>query len=148
MTRMVLASGLLAALTAGFQVQAQTNPEAGARSHAVPLIRLPNGDYTVPMSELQGSGVTGNVTLRPQGLRTLITITVFGNRARTYALRIHPGRDCNALYPASSIALRPAVPGQPSRTIVELPISSLNNYLITAQDTTERTQYQEACARL
>ncbi|MFY9780079.1 MAG: hypothetical protein WAJ85_06150 [Candidatus Baltobacteraceae bacterium] len=126
----------------------QATPQPG--HHVMHLIKLPNGDYTVPLSELQGSGTTGKVTIHPQGLKTLVTVVVAGKPQRQHTFTLHEGSDCSRLGPPNNIALAPARTGEPSQTIVSLPISNLmtNDYIITAQDATSRQQYQEACAHL
>jgi hypothetical protein len=114
------------------------------------LIRLPNGDYTVPMRELQGSGAAGTVTLRPLGEKTLVSVYVFGKRRHQHTFRLHTGRDCSATNAGTVAALPPTFDGQRSQTIVSLPISDLTSkgYVIDANDATGERQFAEACARL
>ena len=78
------------------------------------LVKLPNGDYTVPMNELLDPAWTGKVTLHPQGPKTIVTVTVFGNMVRKHALELHPGSDCQAFGAGNSIALNPAGTGRHS----------------------------------
>ena len=122
---------------------------APTKSHAVSLIKLPNGDYTVPMSTLEGSGTSGKVTLHPEGLRTLVTVTAYGPPKHLHDFHLHAARDCDVAG-ASSIPLRPAMSGQPSQTLISLPLNNIlsKNYVIDARDATERQQFKEACARL
>jgi hypothetical protein len=98
------------------------------------LIKLPNGDYTVPMRELEGSGTRGTVTLRPQGEKTLVTVYVFGNPTHRHTFRLHTGRDCTATNAGT----------------VSLPISNLTSkgYVVDANDATGQRQFAEACAQL
>jgi Cu/Zn superoxide dismutase len=123
---------------------------APAGHHAVHLVKLPNGDYTVPMSELQGSGTSGKVTLHPMGLRTLVTISVSGNSNHKHAFNLHEGKDCDVVGGSSNFPLSPAMTGQPSRTVVSLPITNLTakNYVIDAQNAMAKQQFKEACARM
>ncbi len=118
--------------------------------HVMHLVKLPNGDYSVPLSELRESGTTGEVTIHPQGMRTIFTVLVTGKTRRKHAFSLHSGSDCSISGASNTIALAPARTGQRSRTIVSLPISSLttNDYIITAQDATAKRQFEEACARL
>jgi hypothetical protein len=119
-------------------------------SAAVRLIKLPNGDYTVPMSELEGSGAIGQVTMHPQGLKTIVTVQVSGKANHRHVFSLHAGSDCTIFGAPNSIALAPAQTGQPSRTIVALPIGNLmsKDYVLAARDATARAQFQEACAHL
>jgi len=114
------------------------------------LIRLPNGDYTVPMRELQGSGAAGTVTLHPLGEKTLVSVYVFGKRKHEYTFRLHSGRDCSATNAGTVAALPPTFDGQRSQTLVSLPISDLTSkgYVIDANDATGERQFAEACAQL
>ncbi len=114
------------------------------------LIKLPNGDYTVPMRELEGSGTRGTVTLRPQGEKTLVTVYVFGNPTHRHTFRLHTGRDCTATNAGTVAALPPTFGGQRSSTIVSLPISNLTSkgYVVDANDATGQRQFAEACAQL
>jgi uncharacterized protein involved in propanediol utilization len=44
--------------------------------------------------------------------------------------------------------LGPVIPGQPSQTLVSLPVNlNSKNYAIDMQDTTSRQQFQEVCAQ-
>ncbi|MGP0090447.1 MAG: hypothetical protein ACLPKB_10900 [Xanthobacteraceae bacterium] len=130
---------------------AQTTP-LPAGNHAIRLVKLPNGDYTVPMSALEGSGTSGNVTLHPEGMKTIFTIIVLGKPNHKHVFSLRSGSDCSSLGAANTntVALAPARTGQPSQTIVSLPISSLTSkeYIVTAQDATARQQFQEACASI
>ena len=155
MRKAVLAAFAFALLGTG--AGAQTTPQPGARAttpqpgaHVMHLIKLPNGDYSVPLSELQGSGTSGNVTLHPEGMKTIFTVQVSGKPKHKHAFSLHSGSDCSILRAPNNIALAPARTGQASRTIVSLPISSLTSrdYSIVARDASSRAQFQEACARL
>ena len=114
------------------------------------LIRLPNGDYTVPMRELQGSGTNGTITLHPRGPKTIVSVYVFGNGKHRHTFRLHTGRDCTATNAGNVEALRPAFGGQRTQTLVSLPIADLTSkgYVIDANDATGRRQFAEACAQL
>ncbi len=129
--------------------------DAGAQSpppgrHAMHLIKLPNGDYTVPMSELRGSGTSGKVTLHPVGMKTLVTVSVTGGANRKHAFNLHSGKDCGTLGAANAVALAPALTGQPSKTLVTLPIGDFTSkdYVVDAENANAREQFREACARL
>jgi hypothetical protein len=140
---------LAALLLGGSAALAQPAPSA-TTSHAVPLIKLPNGDYTVPMRELEGSNTTGKVTLHRQGMSTLVTVYVFGNGHHKYRFNLKSGSDCVHASAAGAVALKPAVPGQPSQTLVSVPIENFSskNYVIDMQNATAENQFKEACARL
>jgi len=145
-----MTKSLLAVVLAGLSFgTAVAQSPAPAKSHAVSLIKLPNGDYTLPMSALQGSGTTGKVTLHPEGMRTLVTVTAFGPPKHLHDFHLHAASDCDVAA-ANAIPLAPAMSGQPSQTLISLPLNNLlsKNYVIDAHDETERQQYKEACARL
>jgi hypothetical protein len=129
-------------------VLAQPSPPASP-SHATPLIRLPNGDYTVPMKALLPAGTSGKVTFHPQGPKTIVSVFVFGNQKRKFNFRLHGGGDC-VRSGVAPIPLRPAFGGQVSQTVVALPIEKLtsSDYVVDARDATARSQFAEACARL
>jgi hypothetical protein len=114
------------------------------------LIKQPNGDYRVPMNELLDPAWSGTVTLHPQGLKTLVTVTVNGTQLRKHALELHPGADCASFGAANSIKLNPANTGVPTSTLVSLPITNLtsNDYVVAARDATSAQQYKESCAHL
>jgi hypothetical protein len=133
----------------GSAALAQPAPSASG-SHAVPLIKLPNGDYTVPMRELEGSAQTGKIVLHRQGLGTLVTVYVFGNGRRKYKFNLKSGSDCAHASAANAVALKPAVPGQPSQTLVSVPLENFTskNYVVDMQNATAERQFREACARL
>jgi hypothetical protein len=139
---------LAALLLGGSPALAQPSPSA--TSHAVPLIKLPNGDYTVPMRELEGSNMAGKVTLHRQGMSTLVTVYVFGNGRHKFRFNLKSGSDCAHASAAGAVALKPAVPGQPTQTLVSVPIENFSskNYVIDMQDATAENQFREACARL
>ena len=139
----LLVTGAVAALLAT-AIGAQT------AQGAVRLIKLPNGDYTVPMSELEGSGTNGTVTMHPQGPKTIVTVTVNGTSKHMHSFKLHPGSDCSSFGAANSITLAPALTGQPSRTIVSLPITNLtsSDYVVAARDATTHAQFQESCAHI
>jgi Cu/Zn superoxide dismutase len=143
-----LTGATFALLSTSAAAQSTQQPPPG--HHAMHLIKLPNGDYTVPLSALQGSGTSGIVILHPEGLKTIFTIRVSGLANRRHAFSLHSGSDCSLLGTPRNIALAPARTGQPSRTIVSLPITDLtsHDYSVTAQDATSRKQFEEACARL
>jgi len=121
-----------------------------APHHTMRLVQLPNGDYTVPMNELLDPAWTGKVSLRAQGLKTLVTVIVVGKEQRRHALELHPGSDCSSLGVANSIRLNPANTGVPSQTLVSLTITNLtsSDYVVAVSDATESRQYQESCAHL
>jgi Cu/Zn superoxide dismutase len=114
------------------------------------LIKLPNGDYTVPMRELAGSGTSGTVTLHPSGEKTIVTVYVFGSSKHRHTFRLHTGRDCNATNAGTVVAMQPAFGGQRTQTLVSLPISNLTSkgYVVDANDATGQRQFAEACAQL
>ena len=147
MRKVFLTGAVFALLGTGAVAQTPPQPTAG---HTMHLIKLPNGDFTVPLSELENSGANGQVTIRPQGLKTVVTIRVFGKPKHKHVFSLISGSDCGVLGTPASIALAPALTGQPSRTIVSLPIEDLTSqdYVVTAQDATARQQFKEACARL
>jgi Cu/Zn superoxide dismutase len=140
---------LLVMVLAGLSFGAAVAQSPAPKSHAVSLVKLPNGDYTLPMSALQGSGTSGKVTLHPEGLKTLVTVTAYGAPKHLHDFHLHSARDCDVAA-ASAISLAPAMSGQPSQTLISLPLTNLlsKNYVIDAHDATERQQYKEACARL
>ncbi len=142
-----LAALLITNLGTNAGAQPAPQPSGGHRMH---LTKLPNGDYTVPLAELEASGASGRVIVHPQGLKTLVTISVSGKPRHRHVFSLHSGRDCGIHGTAASIALTPALTGQASRTIVSLPIDALTSkdYVVTAQDATARQQFREACARL
>jgi hypothetical protein len=110
------------------------------------LIKLPNGDYTVPMSELDGSGVTGVATFHPQGMKTLVTVQTYGIGKRLHEYDLHPGTSCSQLGVANAKNLRPALTGIPSQTLVSLPIDQISShYVIASSDATENARRHEAC---
>lgn len=127
---------------------AQPSPQASA-VFATPLVRLPNGDYTVPMKALLGTGTSGKVMFHPQGPKTIVTIYVFGNAKHKYKFNLHSGRDCTQAGVAP-IPLRPASGGGQSQTLVSLPIENLksHDYVVDARNATARKQFAEACAHL
>jgi hypothetical protein len=143
---------LLAASSLAVQARADAaSPSPVATTqHVMRLVQLPNGDYTVPMNELIDPAWKGKVTLHGEGLRTLVTVTVYGSALRKHALELHPGRDCNASGAANTIRLNPANTGVPSQTIVSLPITNLtsHDYVVAARDATNAQQYRESCAHL
>jgi hypothetical protein len=114
------------------------------------LVKLANGDYTVPMNELLDPEWSGSVTLHAQGLKTLIIVTVNGAQLRRHALELHPGADCASFGAANGIRLNPANTGVPSSTLVALPITNLtsSDYVVAARDATSSRQYKETCAHL
>ncbi|MGP6157526.1 MAG: hypothetical protein ACLPYS_08475 [Vulcanimicrobiaceae bacterium] len=148
MQKAAFTGAIFALLATAAGAQQPSSPPTGG--HVMHLVKLPNGDYTVPLSELESSGTSGNVTLHPEGLKTIVTVLVSGKMKRRHALSLHPGSDCNVLGTPKNIALAPARTGQPSRTIVSLPISNLtsSDYIVTAEDATARKRFEEACARL
>ncbi len=143
----LLSAAIVASLATG--AGAQTPPPHPAGGHVMHLIKLPNGDYTVPLRELEASGTNGSVTVHPQGLKTLVTVTVSGKPKRKHVFNLVSGADCGILGAPAAIPLTPALTGQPSRTVISLPIDSLTSkdYVLTAQDATNRAQFREACAR-
>jgi hypothetical protein len=147
MRNVLLFGAIFALLNTG--AGAQTPPQPTGR-HTMHLVKLPNGDYTVPLSELEGTGTSGRVIIRPQGLKTLVTVRVSGKPNHKHVFNLKSGSDCGILGTPASIPLAPALTGQPSRTVVSLPIGDLTSkdYVVTAQDATARQQFREACARL
>ena len=121
--------------------QAQTSP--------LRLVKLPNGDYTIPISELRASGMRGNVEVHPEGLKTLVTVYVFGGKKRMHAFNLVSGSDCVASSAVSGVSLAPALTGEPSKTLVAVPIEALRskNYLIVVGDATTKHRFEEACAK-
>jgi Cu/Zn superoxide dismutase len=91
-----MTKSLLAVILAGLSFgTAGAQSPAPAKSHAVSLIKLPNGDYTLPMSALQGSGTSGKVTLHPEGLKTLVTVTTYGLPKHLHDFHLHAASDCD-----------------------------------------------------
>lgn len=150
MPKTIFALAALLACTPGAPAVAAPPAPSAPPHHAMRLVRLPNGDYTVPMNELLDPAWTGKVTLHPQGPKTIVTVTVYGGSPRRHALELHPGSDCQAFGAANSIPLNPAGTGQPSRTIVSLPITALTSkdYVVAVRNATESQQQREACAHL
>jgi len=110
------------------------------------LIKLPNGDYTVPLSELQGSGVNGKAIFHPEGPKTLVTVYAYGPLLHKHFFDLHPGSSCSQLGVSGAVNLRPALTGIPSQTVVALPLSSIqSNYVIAAKDATRADELHEAC---
>ncbi len=110
------------------------------------LIKLPNGDYTVPLSELQGSGVTGKAVFHPEGPKTLVTVYAYGMLRHKHFFDLHPGSSCSQLGVSGAVNLQPALTGIPSQTVVALPLSSIqSNYVVAAQDATRTDELHEAC---
>ena len=137
-TRHLLGFALIAALGSQAAFAAATPPPK--------LVKLPNGDYTVPMSELMSSGVKGKATFHPEGPRTLVTVYAFGLDKHKHFFDLHPGSNCAQLGVSGARNLNPALTGEPSQTLGELPIESISsNYVIAAQDATRDAQVHEAC---
>ena len=145
--RSLAAFAVLGLCCAGSAAAQTPAPDATAPTG---LIRLPNGDYTVPMRELQGSGSAGTVTLHPVGEKTLVSVYVFGKRRHQHTFRLHTGRDCTATNEGTVAALAPTFDGQRSQTLVSLPITDLTSkgYVIDANDAMGEKQFAEACAQL
>jgi hypothetical protein len=114
------------------------------------LVKLPNGDYTVPLGELEKSGTSGTVTLHPSGPKTIVSVKVYGPPKHLHEFRLHSGSDCAATGAGTVTPLRPAFGGQQSQTIVSLPISDFTSkgYVVDARDATQKRQFAEACAHL
>jgi len=143
-----LGATLVLALACGNAALAATpSPQATAPTG---LIKLPNGDYTVPMRELAGSGTSGTVTLHPSGAKTLVTVYVFGSSKHRHTFRLHTGRDCSDTNAGTVAAMQPAFGGERTQTLVSLPISNLTSkgYVVDANDATGQRQFAEACAQL
>jgi hypothetical protein len=140
---------LTAFMLLGTAALAQPVPNA-APTHSISLIKLPNGDYTVPMRELEGSGETGKIMLHPEGLNTLVTVYVNGRHRHHHRFTLKSGSDCANASASNAVPLKPAITGQPSQTLVSLPIENFSskNYVIDMQNATERRQFEEACAHL
>ncbi len=138
--------GLAFACALGYPVTALAAPTPGP----LHLVKLPNGDYTVPMSELEASGTSGTVTLHPNGPKTIVRVRVYGPATRLHQFHLHTGSDCAATGAGSVVALRPAFGGQQSATLVSLPISDFTSksYVVDAHDATQKNQFAEACARI
>ena len=137
-TRNVLGFALIAALGSNAALAAPTAPPK--------LIKLPNGDYTVPMSELENSGVNGKAIFHPEGMKTLVTVYAYGLDKHKHFFDLHPGSSCSQLGVSGARNLQPALTGEPSQTLVALPITSItSNYVVAAQDATRSAQVHEAC---
>ena len=131
---------------AAIALVAATACAASAATPPPKLIKLPNGDYTVPLGELQGSGVTGKATFHRMGMKTLVTVFAYGAKNQQHLFSLHSGRDCSQLGVAGARNLRPALTGQPSQTLVALPLTSItSNYVVAARNATKRANFQEAC---
>jgi hypothetical protein len=151
--RTIALTGLLATVAislAPSSTRAAEPEPAATAHHMMHLIKLPNGDYTVPMNELIDPAWKGTVVLHGSGLKTIVTVTVHGSNFRTHALELHPGSDCNAFGAGNAVALKPATTGVPSQTIVAIPIGNLKaqDYVVAVRDATARQQRAEACAHL
>ncbi len=139
------ALALTFALLAGTGLAA-TAASAEMSSPPPKLIKLANGDYTVPMRELQGSGVTGTATFHRMGMRTLVTVTAYGKKNKQHTFALHSGADCSQIGVAGAQNLKPALTGIPSQTLVSLPLDTISsNYVVAAADATKRANFQEAC---
>lgn len=115
----------------------------------VRLIKLPNGDYTVPLRELEGEGMTGKVTLHEEGPKTLVTVYVFGNGKEPYRFSLKSGSDC--VHANGVVApIRPAIMGMPAQTIVEVPITDFQSksFAVDVQNASSRQEFKEVCSRL
>lgn len=142
---------LTAFLLLGTGAQALAGPvPSAAPTDSVKLIKLPNGDYTVPMRELQGTDESGKIMLHPEGPKTLVTVYVNGRHRHHHRFTLKSGSDCANAGATNAVPLRPAITGQPSQTLVSLPIENFasKNYVIDMQNATERRQFEEACAHL
>jgi hypothetical protein len=149
------AAGRLALAVACAASLATARPlPAGAQASPSPmpmhLVKLPNGDYTVPLQELENSGTHGDVILHPDGTKTLVIVKVFGSPLRMHELHLHAARDCTELGAGATLPLQTTFGGQPSQTLVSLPIGELTakDYVVDAHDATERNEFAEACAPL
>jgi hypothetical protein len=139
--------GLLS--TASFAQSPAPVPTA-VPGHVIKLVKLPNGDYTVPMKELQGSGESGNVTLHPQGMSTLVRVYVFGSHRHKHRFNLRSGSDCVNAGATNAVPLKPAVPGEASETLVSVPIENFSSksYVIDMENATNERQFPEACAKI
>jgi hypothetical protein len=146
------ALGALAALPIALATAAPAGADPAATPTPMPfhLVKLPNGDYTIPLKELEASGTSGMVTLHPSGVKTLVSVTVYGNGHRFYRLHLHPGSDCLAASQGTAMDLTPTFGGQRSQTLVSLPITNLTSkdYVVDVHDATVKNQATEACAPL
>jgi hypothetical protein len=142
---MKLHVGAAAFLLATSAALAQPTPKA-SHSHAVQLVKLPNGDYTLPQHVLDAWGQSAKVTLHPQGMKTLVTVSVSPGTKQPHQFNLKSGADCAHM--TAVTPLGPVIPGQPSQTLVSLPVNlNSKNYAIDMQDTTSRQQFQEVCAQ-
>jgi hypothetical protein len=132
-----------------FALLAAIAPAASRADQSPPpnLVKLPNGDYTVPLRELAGSGVSGTATFHSlTPTKTLVTVYAYGALARQHSFTLHSGKGCSQLGMRGAQNLKPALTGEPSQTIVSLPITTISsNYVVAAHDATTRNQYAEAC---
>ncbi len=106
---------------------------------------------SVPLEARHESGVHGTVTLSPQGNSTIVHVTMSPPRAGRAIVTLRSGSDCqDAVAASSSIPLAPVLSGQPSRTIVAIPIASFkkSNFVVDVRDMTTREQFVQACAHL
>jgi hypothetical protein len=145
------ATSAAAKIAASFLTIAAAVAIGGSATNAAPtpppkLIKLPNGDYTVPLSELQGSGVNGKAIFHPEGPKTLVTVYAYGSLMHKHFFDLHPGSSCSQLGVSGAVNLQPALTGQPSQTVVALPITSISsNYVVAAKDATRADELHEAC---
>ena len=101
-----------------------------------------------------GSRIAGTVALQPIGsTRTRVTVTITNPGAHPVTLSLVRGSDCNDnrhLALAQMTPLTPVSAAQPSRTIVEVPLSALRSgdYAVAVRDATTRRAIAEACAPL
>ncbi len=134
----------LALLAPGALAQQSPAPKSSAAA---------TSDIVVPLQERNASGVSGTVTLHPQGNQTMINVSMFaGPQNLRPTLELRPGADCNGASLASTrpIILNPINTGQVSQTFVSVPIESFqkNNFIVAVRDSTTRQQALQACAQL
>lgn len=123
---------------------------------ALPLVRAAEtsspASVTVPLEERNASGISGTVTLSPQGNATMIHVTLFSAPSFLPALSLHSGFDCMDAPGSASrpIRLNPVSSGGVSQTIVAIPIGAFHSshFVLDVRDATEQERFAQACARI
>lgn len=107
----------------------------------------------MPLQARHGSGMSGTVTIQPQGpAKTVISVNMFNSPSLRPVLTLHSGADCvdSAAASVRPIPLNPVSSGGISKTIVSIPFRSLSSsrYVVDVRDATERSRFVQACARI
>ncbi len=102
------------------------------------------------MSQQNGSGQPGTVTLFSRGTSTLVVINLAGeSQGRTEPAHIHRGTDCDSIDPKPAFGLAPVVNGV-SRTLVKAPESRLlsGNYVVNVHASAQNPKRYVSCGEL